>query len=55
MRTDDASPTGRTPDRGDFQIGTSGLPRGEVGDRPDAGDFPWRVTNDYWRDVRPVR
>ena len=36
--------TGRTPDRRYFPIGASGLPRsgGEAGDRPSAGDFPWR-------------
>jgi len=44
---------GRAPDRGDFPIGTSGLPRsgGEAGDRPSAGDLPWRAMSDYWTDV----
>ena len=39
---DGASLVGRTPDRCDFLIGTSGLPRseGEAGDRPGAGGFP---------------
>lgn len=44
---------GRTPDRRYFLIGASGLPRsvGEVGDRPSAGDFPWRVMSGYSTDV----
>ena len=42
-----ASLGGRTPDRRDFLIGISGVPRseGEAGDRPSAGDFPWRATS----------
>ena len=53
----DARLAGRTPDRRDFPIGTSGLPRsgGEVGDRPSGGDSPWRVTNDCLTGVRLVR
>ena len=46
---DGASLVGRTPDRRDFPIGTSGLPRsgGEAGDRPSGEDFPWRETSGY--------
>ena len=53
----DARLAGRTPDRRDFQIGISGLPRsgGEVGDRPNAGGFPWQVTNGYSTGARLVR
>lgn len=54
---DDANLAGRIPDRRGFPIGESGLPRsgGEVGDLPNVGDFPWRVTNDYLTGVKPVR
>ena len=54
---DGASLVGRTPDRGDFLIGASGLPRsgGEAGDRPSAGGFPWQARSDCWRDVTTVR
>jgi len=42
-----ASLGGRTPDRRDFPIGISGLPRsgGEADDRPSAGGCPWRATS----------
>jgi hypothetical protein len=54
---DDERLAGRTPDRRDFPIGIFGLPRsgGEVDDRPNAGDFPWRVTNGYLKGVKPVQ
>jgi len=54
---DCASLLGRTPERRDFLIGISGLPRsgGEAGDRPSAGDFPWRATSGYSPDVTTVR
>jgi len=54
---DGASLGGRTPDRRYFPIGAFGLPRsgGEAGDRPSAGDFPWRETNGYSTDVMTVQ
>lgn len=54
---DDANLAGRTPDRRDCRIGTFGVPRsgGEAGDRPNGGDFPWRVMNDCSTGVKPVR
>jgi len=54
---DGVSLTGRTPDRRDFPIGTSGLPRsgGEAGDHPSAEDFPWRATSGYSPDVTTVQ
>ena len=54
---DDVSLAGRTPDRRYFPIGASGLPRsgGEAGDRPNAGDFPWRERNGYSTDVMIVQ